>query len=144
MAYANNAEELTIVLEEMREKKLILIDTYGVSQRDQANVETLMQLLNSQGNKISTYLTLPCNVQEAILEEITHAFQSSNLKGCILTKQDEAITLGAALCVCIMNKLKIAYICNGPNIHHDIYHPTPARMLKGMDTKSHKELAICE
>ncbi len=69
-------------------------------------------MIESQGEKISTYIVLPCNVQEAILDEIARAYSTKNLSGCILTKQDESISIAAAVSTSINFKMKIAYVCN--------------------------------
>ncbi len=118
--FADNPEELSMVLKLMKKKSLILIDTNGVSQRDSESVAKLRDLLESQGERISTFVVLPCNVQEPILDEIARAFKTTNLRGCILTKQDESISIAPAVSVSINYKMNIAYICNGQNINHDI------------------------
>lgn len=120
LEYADTAEELTMVLQSMRNKKLILIDTHGVSQRDEKSVKNLIGMLEAQGHKISPYLVLPCNVQEQVLDQIANAFKTTHLKGCILTKQDECMNISIALSVAIQHRMKIAYICNGQNINTDI------------------------
>jgi flagellar biosynthesis protein FlhF len=120
LEYANDPKELALALHAMRDKKLVLIDTYGVSQRDPENLAQLRSFLESQGERISTYITLPCNVQEDILNDIAHEFKTTNLRGCILTKQDESISIAPAVSVCMNHQMKIAYICNGQNIYRDI------------------------
>lgn len=120
LEYADTAEELTMVLHSMRNKKLILIDTHGVSQRDKQGVEKLLELMEIQGNKISPYIVLPCNVQEQVLDQIATVFKTTHLKGCILTKQDECMNISIALSVAIQHRMKIAYICNGQDIDTDI------------------------
>jgi flagellar biosynthesis protein FlhF len=118
--YANSALELAAALEKLRDKKLVLIDTYGVSQRDQRNLHTLRQFLTSQGDKIATYITLPCNVQDDILQAIAREFKTDNTRGCILTKEDECFSMAPAISACITQDLNIAYICNGQNLSNDI------------------------
>lgn len=120
LEYADTSEELTMVLQTMKNKKLILIDTHGVSQRDKQNVAKLLDLIEVQGNKISPYLVLPCNVQEQVLDQIASVFKTTHLSGCILTKQDECMNIAIALSVAIQHKMKIAYVCNGQNINTDI------------------------
>ncbi len=120
LEYANEERDLQLALDSMRDKRLILIDTHGVSQRDSANVSALISLIESQREKISTYLTLPCNIQEPILDEIARAFKQLALQGAILTKEDECISMASALSVCMNYKLPITYICNGQDIDEDI------------------------
>ena len=76
MEYATNSNELSLALHGLRNKKLVLIDTYGVSQRDSVGVARLLGFLESQGERISSYVTLPCNVQEEILDDIASVFST--------------------------------------------------------------------
>jgi flagellar biosynthesis protein FlhF len=129
LEYVNDPKDLEMILGYMKKKKLILIDTHGVSQRDNSNLQPLLELLESQGDKISSYITLPCNVQEPILDEIARAFSSTTLSGCILTKQDESISMAPVLSVSMNYKLNIAYICNGQDINTDIECANPDKIL---------------
>lgn len=129
LEYANNATELSAALEIMKEKKLVLIDTYGVSQRDNKHVHSIVELIESQESNISTFLTLPCNVQEEVLAEIVSAFKTKTLRGCILTKQDESVSINAAIAACLINKLKIAYVCDGQDISQHIQVPTIGQLM---------------
>jgi flagellar biosynthesis protein FlhF len=119
LEFADEPKALSAALKRMNKKKFILIDTHGVNQRDEESVAKLMELFTSQRHKISTYITLPCNVQEAVLDEIARVFKSNNLRGCILTKQDECMSLVPVVCVSVKHEMKIAYIANGQNIEQD-------------------------
>jgi flagellar biosynthesis protein FlhF len=141
LEYANNKNELALALEAMKHKNLVLIDTYGVSQRNETELKRLLELLESQGKQISTYLTIPCNIQEAILEEVVNAFRTQNLSGCILTKQDESITLAPALSVAIQHKLSIAYVCYGQDINKHIDLVNPSSILQGLLPMAEKKVA---
>lgn len=118
LEFANDASELALALRSMKNKSLVLIDTYGISQKDTLRIEKLLEMLEKQEGHISSYLALPCNVQDAVLNDIAHAFYTPTLKGCILTKQDECINIAAALSTSIVHALKIMYICNGQSAHH--------------------------
>lgn len=144
LEYANNPKELSLAIMNMNKKKLILIDTHGVSQRDNKNVTRLLDLLESQGGKISVYMALPCNVQEPILDEIARAFNTTQLSGCILTKQDECISLAPALSVSINYKIKIAYICNGQDIVNDIESANPEKIIHKIVSESFLNKKIVE
>jgi flagellar biosynthesis protein FlhF len=132
LEYANNKNEMALALEAMKHKNLVLIDTYGVSHRNETELKLLLELIESQGKKISTYLTIPCNIQEAILEEVVNAFRTHNLHGCILTKQDESITLAPALSVAMQHKLSIAYVCDGQDINKYIDLVNPSKILQSL------------
>lgn len=120
LEYANTAEELSMAIAMMKDKEFILIDTYGVSQRDSENVEKLRELLEGQGSNLASYVTLPCNVQESILDDIARVFTMKNTRGCILTKQDESNSIAPAVGTSITHKLPISYVCHGQDIYKDI------------------------
>jgi len=126
--YVETAQELSQVLNQMRDKKLILIDTHGVGQRNADQIATLLDLLESQGSRVQICLAMPANVQEAVLDEIARAYSSPNLHSCILTKQDECISIASALGVCLNYKMRISYICDGQDINTDL-HAADARQL---------------
>ncbi len=125
---SETAQELSQVLNQMRDKKLILIDTHGIGQRNADQIAKLLDLLESQGSRVQICLAMPANVQEAVLDEIARAYSSPNLHSCILTKQDECISLASALGVCLNYKMRISYICDGQDINTDL-HVADARQL---------------
>ncbi|VVC77116.1 Flagellar biosynthesis protein FlhF [Aquicella siphonis] len=136
LEYADSPVELAMVIKSMRNKRLVLIDTHGVSQRDADNVARLRDLMEGQRERLTTHLVLPCNVQEPILDEIARGFKTTNMSGCILTKADECISMAPVLSVCINYGMKIAYICNGQNINTDIEIADPDAMLYQIMTES--------
>lgn len=144
LEYVNDAKDLEMVLAYMKKKKLILIDTHGVSQRDSTTVHLLLELLESQGDKISSYITLPCNVQEPILDEIARAFNSTTLKGCILTKQDESISMAPSLSVAMNYDLEVNYICDGQDISTGIKSPNPNTMIHHIINESEEMKSFTE
>lgn len=113
-------EDLKQTFSELHKKKLIIIDTAGVSQRDNINIARLFSIFNQKNRFIDAYLTLSCTTQPAVLEETIQAFQSPCLAGCILTKADEALSLVPALSLMIKHSLSIAYITHGQRIPQDI------------------------
>lgn len=144
LEYANSTTELNLALDALKSKKLILIDTYGISQKDQNNVNKLLERFEAQTESISSYVVLPCNVQEQILEKIAEVFASFQLKGCILTKQDESTSIAHALSISIKHKLNIAYICNGQDINHDIEKGNKNKILKQLILDSEDKQKVTE
>lgn len=136
LEYVNDQQDLAMVLNYMKKKKLVLIDTHGVSQRDDSSVEPLRSLIESQGDRLSSYIVLPCNVQEQVLDEIARSFSNTTLNGCILTKQDESISMAPALSVSMNYKMPIAYVCNGQDINEDIESASPEKMLNQIVNES--------
>jgi len=100
MRVAHDAESLSVILNELSEKQLILIDTAGISQRDKRLAEQMSCLMNS-GKSIDSYLVLSTTAQTQVLKTAAQTFSLLPLAGTILTKLDEAVSLGESLGVVI-------------------------------------------
>jgi flagellar biosynthesis protein FlhF len=117
---ANSGQELARVLEGLRSKKLVLIDTAGMGPRDVRLGEQLAAL--AQGAVGAQFmLALPAQGEGLALEEIIRAFARVKPTACIITKVDEAASLGAVISTTLRHKLKIAYLCNGQRVPEDVH-----------------------
>lgn len=117
---AQNAEELNQLLYQMRNKKLVLIDTAGFSQRDARLIEQLRDYQSGLSVNIRKYLVLPAGAQYQVLNQTVKAYHSTELQGCIFTKLDECYSLGEALSVIIENDLSLSYVTDGQRVPEDI------------------------
>lgn len=124
---ANDTAELQQLLHKLHDKKLILIDTAGMSQRD-IDISQKLAHLSHPSSKIKPYLVLSANAQITTLDEVISVFKKANPAGCILTKLDEAASLGGVLSAVIKHQLPIAYVSNGQKVPEDI-KPARAREL---------------
>ena len=120
MHTANGAKDLARVLERLKSKKLILIDTAGMGPRDVRLVEQLATLKYG-ASRARVLLALPAQVEGQALDEIVCAFVRVKPAACVLTKVDEAASLGAAISTVLRHHLKIAYVCNGQRIPEDLH-----------------------
>ncbi|MCG8435774.1 MAG: flagellar biosynthesis protein FlhF [Gammaproteobacteria bacterium] len=116
---ASDARELSDTLARLSDKKFVVIDNAGMSQRDVRIAEQL-SLLCTGGSDIQIYLTISANNQVAVLEDTVRSFGRARLDGCVLTKLDEATNLGGALSVLVRHKLPVAYITDGQRVPEDI------------------------
>lgn len=112
--------DLQMTLSDLQNKRLILIDTVGMSQRDRRLAEQVA-MLSGSGRSIKRLLLLGANGQGRTLEDVVRSYQSQGMDGCILTKIDEAISIGPALDVIIRNKLQLHYITNGQRVPEDLH-----------------------
>ncbi|MCW8934394.1 MAG: flagellar biosynthesis protein FlhF [Gammaproteobacteria bacterium] len=124
---ANDTQQLQQLLHKLHDKKLVLIDTAGMSQRD-IDISQQLAHLSHPSSMIKTYLVLSANAQTSTLDEVITAFRKASPAGCILTKLDEAASLGGALSAVIKHQLPIAYISDGQKVPEDI-KPARAREL---------------
>ena len=116
--------DLQLTLSDLQNKHLILIDTVGMSQRDRRLSEQVA-LLSGAGRRIKRLLLLSANGQGSTLEDVVRAYKKDDMDGCILTKIDEAISIGPALDVVIRHKLMIHYVANGQRVPEDLHLPNP-------------------
>jgi flagellar biosynthesis protein FlhF len=110
----------------LSQKKLVLIDTAGLSQRDDRVVEQIAML---RGVRAQRLVILNATVQSETLEETVKRYTADDCSGCVLTKLDEAVRLGGVLDVVLRNRLKIHYVSNGQRVPEDIHHANPAYLV---------------
>lgn len=116
---AADGKELRAILGGLAEKKLVLIDTSGLSPNDPRLPEQLA-MLKSAAPAIKHYLTLSASARLSALEGAVRAYSSQKLSGCILTKADEVASLGSALSVVATHRLPVAYVSDGQRVPEDL------------------------
>ncbi len=97
-------------------KKMVLIDTTGLSPRDPRKDDSL-DLLDLPG--ITRLLVLNAGAQGDTLDEVVGAFKSDAVLQVILSKIDEAVKLGPALDVAIRHKLLLRGVTTGQKVPQD-------------------------
>lgn len=117
---ATDKDELNDALYDLRNKKLILIDTAGVSLHD-SQLREQLDLLRSGSKTIHMFLALAANTQRSVLNDVVTTFKQSKLDGCILTKIDETTSLGGAISIAAEHALPIAYYCDGQKVPDDLH-----------------------
>jgi flagellar biosynthesis protein FlhF len=120
MHAANSGKELARVLERLKSKKMILIDTAGMGPRDVRLTEQLAALQLGAA-RARVLLALPAQGEGHALDEIVQAFARVTPVACILTKVDEAASLGAVISTTLRHRLKIAYVCDGQRVPEDLH-----------------------
>ncbi|EGF32616.1 Flagellar biosynthesis protein FlhF [Oxalobacteraceae bacterium IMCC9480] len=112
--------DLRIALDELKNKHTVLIDTVGVSQRDHMVTEQVA-MLQGAGSRVKRLLCLNATSTGETLNEVVRAYQGSGLAGCVMTKLDEAATIGSVLDVVIRQKLNLFYVANGQRVPEDLH-----------------------
>lgn len=140
----SNPGDLTEALEELSDRRLVLIDTAGMSQRDEHLMDQLAVLATENIN-VSVLLALSANTQLTTLYETIRCFRRAvPLAGTIITKIDEATSLGGVFSAVIRYSLPIAYATDGQRVPEDIrsaagYCPTLISMAVSL-MKQHAEV----
>ena len=112
---ATTAAQLKERIARLAHARLILLDTAGIGQRD-ARFERSVEALEQAGRPLLPYLVLSANAQLRALDESIAAFSRLPLAGCIVTKLDEAASLGGLLSVVVRHGLPIAYSTDGQEV----------------------------
>ncbi|MGA8096284.1 MAG: flagellar biosynthesis protein FlhF [Steroidobacteraceae bacterium] len=119
-------EALPDLLTQLERYRLVLIDTPGSSVRD-AQLGPRLATLANCNSKVETALVLAACAQAGVLEEAVQRFRPANPASCLLTKLDEAASLGGALSVLIRARLPLSYTSDGQRVPEDL---RPARSLE--------------
>jgi flagellar biosynthesis protein FlhF len=120
MHAANSGQELAQVLQRLKAKKLILIDTAGMGARD-VRLTGQLAALKLGAARARVLLALPAQGEGHALEEIVRAFLHVTPAACVMTKVDEAASLGGVISAVLRHKLPIAYVCDGQRVPEDLH-----------------------
>ena len=115
--------ELPELLYELRNCQFVMIDTAGTSPRD-PELARRLRLLNNLQASIETSLVLPASTQAGAIDEVIQRFALAKPSSCVITKVDEAVSLGGILSALIRHKLPAAYVSDGQRVPEDL---SPAR-----------------
>ena len=127
MRTINNPSELTDLLDQFQGRKLVLLDTAGLSPVDERHKEQI-ELLQSFRHRIETCLLLPAIAQIPALEQISQIYAPLSPSKCVITKLDEASSLGGVLSIAVQKKLKVVYQCDGQRVPEDLHRADAARL----------------
>jgi flagellar biosynthesis protein FlhF len=127
MHVAENARELRSVLDSLADKKLVLIDTAGMSQRD-LRLANQFSTLRVTGHRVHPVLAVSAAAERGSLEETLAVFRAVSPKALIITKLDEATSLGPVLSLAIRSALPVAYLSDGQRVPEDIHLAGPKRV----------------
>ncbi|UGB46369.1 flagellar biosynthesis protein FlhF [Frateuria edaphi] len=115
---AYDAQSLRQVLELLKGCHTVLVDTAGLAGNDPRLKEQLEAL--GEAGDLRVCLVLAANAQAQSLEEAVRAYLPANPHAAILTKLDEAPSLGGALSVLIRHRLALDYTTDGQRVPEDI------------------------
>jgi flagellar biosynthesis protein FlhF len=113
---AHDRASLEDLLDLLAGKKMVLIDTAGMAQRDTRTRE----LLDMLGHRsIQKLLVVNAAAQGETIEDVLVAYRASACRGVVLSKMDEAVKLGPALDALIRHKLTVLGVANGQRVPED-------------------------
>ena len=119
------AEKFLPAMKGIAHKKLVLLDTPGLSPRDE-RIASFRKQLDAAGAR--QLLVLPAGMQGAVVETMLMAFGGPHLAASILTKLDEGGLTGPAMDGLIRHRLPVACLASGQRVPEDLY-PAHAQVL---------------
>jgi len=136
MEVVSSPREMREAVRRMASLDLILMDTAGRSPRDEIKIQELRSFL-SEAEADEVLLVLSSVAGERTLTHTAERFASVGTTGMILTKLDEATSLGNMLPLTRTSRLPIRYVTNGQSVPDDIETANAARLARlilGQDT----------
>jgi flagellar biosynthesis protein FlhF len=113
---AHDRASLEDLLDLLAGKKMVLIDTAGIAQRDSRTRE-LMDMLGHRS--IRKLVVVNAAQQGETIEDVLVAYRASLARGVILSKMDEAVKLAPALDALIRHRLAVVGVANGQRVPED-------------------------
>jgi len=136
---AHDRASLEDLLELLAGKKMVLIDTAGMAQRDTRTRELLDMLSH---RSIQRLLVVNSASQGETIEDVIVSYRAATCKGVVLSKMDEAVKLGPAIDALIRHKLKVIGVANGQRVPEDWHRLTASalvqRALRGGGSTAYK------
>lgn len=117
---AHDRASLDDLLELLSAKRMVLIDTAGMAQRDSRTRELLEMVSHRSVQKL---LVVNASAQGETIEDQIAGYAATNpathCRGVVLSKIDEAVKLGPALDAMIRHRLKVLAVANGQRVPED-------------------------
>jgi len=121
-----DSEDLAAKLNSMKDRKVILLDTAGVSQRDTQMLEQ-SQLLLEGAPTLKRILVMSSTTDLRTQEDVILMYQmaaeaekSRTVTAAIITKTDEAAQVGPVLDCLIRHQLPLMFLANGQRVPEDL------------------------
>lgn len=118
-AVVSEKNNLASLIKKFSSKRLILIDTAGISLNDNHLAKQLEQLQRC-GTSVRKLLSLSASAQGRVMQQAINYFNRFGVDGVIVTKLDETASLGELLSVVIKSQKPVVYTTDGQRIPEDI------------------------
>ncbi|HSB99141.1 MAG TPA: flagellar biosynthesis protein FlhF [Burkholderiaceae bacterium] len=124
---AHDRASLDDLLDLLSGKKLVLIDTAGMAQRDQRTRELLDMLVH---RAIQRVLVVNAASQGETIEDVMQAYGAAQCRGAVLSKIDEAVKIAPALDALIRHKLRVVGVANGQRVPEDWHRLSSSALIQ--------------
>ncbi|MEX0675748.1 MAG: flagellar biosynthesis protein FlhF [Pirellulales bacterium] len=115
----------------MADQDLILMDTAGRSPRDEVKIQELKSML-AEASPDEVHLVLSSVASAGSLAKTAEQFAVVGTTALVLTKLDEAASLGNLLALLRASSLPLSYLTNGQNVPDDIAAADKRRLARAI------------
>jgi flagellar biosynthesis protein FlhF len=130
MHVAQDGATLRELLASLQAKRLVLIDTCGLSQRDERMLEmmAILRAARFNGAPLRPVLLLNAASNAETLDEVARAWNAQQAAGAVLTKLDEAARIGGAVDSLLRYRMMLFGLTNGQRVPED-WHQAGASLI---------------
>lgn len=139
MKTAFNCNELKRTIKEFKEVDIILIDTAGISRKDERQINELKAFFDKI-RMDEIHLLLSATTKDDDLDDMLKNYKRLPVNRLIFTKLDETATYGNMLNQIVKSKIPVSYFTNGQQVPEDIHEGTMEK-LAGLLVDQVKEMA---
>jgi len=111
-------QDLGAMLNRLGDHRLVLIDSAGMSQRD-GTLAQQIERLQKLGSRVRNHVVIAADSGNP--DDVLRRFAPVKPVACILTKLDEASSIGAALSAVIRHALPLSYVAHGQRVPEDLH-----------------------
>jgi flagellar biosynthesis protein FlhF len=116
------------ILDRLSDKRLVLVDTAGLMPNDKCWAQQLKEIKMS-AHRVQPYLVMSAVGQYQVMCANYNHYRMINPVGVILTKMDEAVSLGESISFLMECQLRVAYYTDGQRVPEDIHRLEPKGLL---------------
>jgi len=124
---AHDRASLDDLLDLLSAKRLVLIDTAGMAQRDERTHE-LLEMLSHRA--IQRLLVLNAATQGETVEDVMQGYGAARCRGAVLSKIDEAAKIAPTLDALVRHKLRVVGVANGQRVPEDWHRLSSAALIQ--------------
>ena len=139
MEVASSIRELKTSVKKLRNRHLILIDTPGMSQKNENQINELRDMLE-EISPTQTHLLMSATTNDSNLMDIWEKFKVIPIARLIFTKLDETTTFGNIVNQLYRSKIPISYFTNGQEVPEDIEIATLEKLVNLMMGEAVEEI----
>jgi len=119
MEVASSTRGLKTSVKKLRNRHLILVDTPGISQKNNHQINELRDMLKGI-SPTQIHLLMSATTNDSNLMDIWEKFKIIPITSLMFTKLDETTTFGSIVNQFCRSKIPISYFANGQEVPEDI------------------------